>query len=175
MANDTMTIGFSPAELKRFRAQMKNLTEKKATMLKDVVNNSAYKILNDAQRETPRYTSALRSSLRVIRSSNGLAAKVWTNKRYAPYLEFGTKSFFSPDPELAQYAAQFRGGGDSGNFEDFVKSLKLWCKRKGIPEGAAYPIAVKLITKGQKKQPFLFPAFKAERVNFVKNIKRAMQ
>jgi hypothetical protein len=33
-----------------------------------------------------------------------------------------------------------------------------WCKRKGIDEKAAYPIARKIIINGIKQRPFLYPS-----------------
>ncbi len=168
------TIGISPAELKRFQSQLKKVSEKKTIKLKQVVENSTKRILADAKRNVPRYTSDLATSLRDIYSVNKLSARVWTNKFYAPYVEFGTKSRVQIPPEIAQYASQFKGKG-GGSFDELLKQIRLWCKRKGIDEKAAYPIALELAKKGRKATPFLYPAFKAEEQKFIARIKKVMQ
>jgi len=79
---------------------------------------------------------------------------------YAPYQEFGTGGLVSIPKGLENEAAKYKGG-IGGNFKDFVESMKDWCRKKGIPESAAYPIAVNIIKNGLRPQPFFFaPAFK---------------
>ena len=167
-------IGVSKAELARFERQMKAATEKQTKRLQEVVTASAYRVHNGAIDRVPKSTSALAGSIKVVHSQNRLSARVTTNKRYAPYVEFGTKTKFDAPAELSEVAAQFRNGS-AGTFDDLLDAIKLWVVRKGIEPKAAFPIALTLARLGQKTQPFLYPAFKAEQDNFIKGIKRAMQ
>lgn len=79
---------------------------------------------------------------------------------YAPYQEFGTGGQVRVPKGLESEAGKFKGGR-GGTFKEFVENMKEWCRNKGIPESAAYPIALKIIKNGIKPQPFFFaPAFK---------------
>lgn len=173
--NDPVNIGISKAEMARFRRQMKAIVETKAKRLQEVVATSAYRIQSDARAATPRYTSALVNSIKVVHGNDRLSARVRTDKEYAQFIEFGTKTRVKVPAEIVQYAAQFKGSNPGGSFKEMVNAIRLWCKRKGIPEAAAYPIAVKLLQVGQKPQPFLYPAFKNEEPKFIQRIAEVMQ
>jgi hypothetical protein len=72
---------------------------------------------------------------------------------YSAYQEFGTRSKVQVPPELAAYAAQFRGKKSNG---DAKKAIYDWCKRVGIPKEAWYPIFIKIMTVGVSPHPFFF-------------------
>lgn len=166
-------IGFSSHEMARFKNQLKRFSEKKTVKLQQATTLSAYNILSAAKSNVPRYQSRLYNSLRVIQAQNKLSARVWTNVEYAAYVEFGTKALQSVPAEIAQYASQFKGGAE-GSFEELYELIKKWCKSKGIPKEAAYPITVKLVQKGQRAQPYLYPAFKSEIPKYIQAIKTIM-
>ena len=92
------------------------------------------------------------------------AAEVISTSKYAAYIEFGTRKFAaayvsSLPQDWATYAATFQGkAAMGGSFADLVQSIMGWCKRKGIDEKAAYPIARKIIINGIKQRPFLYPS-----------------
>lgn len=169
--SDQHTIGISSAEIKRFQAQLKKFNEKKTKQLQDLTQLSGVKITSAAKSKAPRYQSRLINSIRPIASKNRLSVRVNTNVEYAPFVEFGTKSKAQIPAELAEYASQFKSTSPA-NFEQFYKDIKKWCQKKGIDEKAAYPIAVSLIKNGQRAQPFLYPAFKAEKSKFINAIKQ---
>ena len=78
---------------------------------------------------------------------------------YAPYVEFGTGTKVSIPKGLESVAATYKGA-KGGTFSQMITELKDWCRKKGIPESAAYPIAVKILREGVRPQPFFFaPAF----------------
>jgi len=166
-------IGFSDQQLAKFKGDFKRFSEKKTKKLQDATMLSAYNILKGAKERVPRYQSRLHNSLRVIQAQNRLSARVWTNVEYAPFVEFGTKSKVSIPSEIAQYAAQFIGSV-KGTFKDLVDQIKVWCRRNGIPDAAAFPIALELALHGVKARPFLYPAFKAEIPKYVQAIKTIM-
>lgn len=78
---------------------------------------------------------------------------------YGAIQEFGTGDYMDIPSELEQDALVFKGY-KSGNFDEFLEEIKEWCSRKGIDEGAAYPIAVKILNKGLRPQPFFYPAYR---------------
>lgn len=78
---------------------------------------------------------------------------VVSKESYSAYVEFGTRSKVQVPGELVEYAAQFKGG-KSG--VDPKKAIFEWCKDKGIPKEAWYPIFIKLMTVGANPHPFFF-------------------
>lgn len=97
-----------------------------------------------AKSKAPRYQSRLINSIRPIASKNRLSVRVNTNVEYAPFVEFGTKSKVQVPAELAEYALQFKSKSPAN----------------------------KDIKNGQRAQPFLYPAFKAEKSKFINAIKQ---
>ena len=136
------------------------------------IERSARIIESQAKRNAPTgANNRLKTSIDVRGSK--LTREVYTDVKYAPYVEFGTKSKVEIPPGLEGYAMQFKGGG--GSFEDFEKNIKVWAKRKGIPEEAVYPIMKSILHKGVKAQPFLFPAFFAEQPQLLKRLKKVLR
>lgn len=137
------------------------------------IERSARNIERDAKRKAPTgANNRLKTSIDVRGSQ--LSREVFTDVRYAPYVEFGTKSKVKIPPGLESYAMQFKGN-KGGSFEDFEKNIKVWAKRKGIPEEAVYPIMMSILHNGIKAQPFLFPAFFAEQPQLLKRLKKVLR
>ena len=109
--SEAMVTGFSNAELKRFRDQLRKLNSKKTEKLKKITELSVHKIASGARARVPRVTSRLYTSIRPIMGKNRLSGRVWTNVEYAPYVEFGTIENVEVPLELTEYAMQFKGRG----------------------------------------------------------------
>lgn len=114
----------------------------------------------------------LRSISPVYGSGN---ASVISTSKYAAYIEFGTRKFAaayvsSLPQDWATYAATFQGPA-GGTFAELVRSIMEWCRRKGIDEKAAYPIARKIIINGIKQRPFLYPSVVKNTPQLIKDIK----
>jgi len=137
------------------------------------IESSARKIESQAKRNAPTGVSNRLMTSIDVRGSK-LEREVFTDVKYAPYVEFGTKSKVDIPPGLEGYAMQFKGKG-SGSFKDFEASIKLWAQRKDIPEEAVYPIMKSILHKGTKAQPFLFPAFFAEQPQLIKKLKKVIR
>ena len=96
---------------------------------------------------------------------------------YAPFIEFGTKGKYKPQPGTEQIAAQFKGF-KRGNLAQMIESIKAWVKRKGIvatysvktqrrnkfskaeakrTEQAAWAIARSILKNGISARPFFYP------------------
>jgi phage gpG-like protein len=104
-------------------------------------------------------------------------ASVVATAKYAAYIEFGTRKFAasyvsSLPQDWATYASTFQGKATmGGSFKDLVLAIMGWCKRKGIDEKAAYPIAKKIIINGIKQRPFLYPSVVKNTPQLIKDIK----
>lgn len=100
---------------------------------------------------------------------------VKASARYAAYIEFGTRKYAasyvgSLPQDWASYAATFKGSA-GGTFQEFLLSIIAWCKRKGIDDKAAYPIARSIMINGIRPKPFLYPSVNAELPQLVDDIK----
>ena len=105
-----------------------------------------------------------------------LKASVTVAVNYAAYLEFGTKKYAaayvsSLPSDWQTFASEFKGGGASGGFKEFVKNITEWVARKGIEKSAAYPIALSIIRNGIKQRPYLYPAVMENNKKLVANLK----
>lgn len=110
----------------------------------------------------------------IFQEPKKLSSTVGCSVNYAAFVEFGTRKFAaeyvsSLPSDWQVYASQSRGGG-SGTFEEFLKRLMGWCKRHGISEKAAYPIALKILREGSPAQPFLYPAFNKNKDQLLKDL-----
>lgn len=73
-------------------------------------------------------------------------------------------SFSSED-----YAKYVESGRKPGKFPPISK-IKEWTKQKGIPEKAAYPIAMKIYKFGIPPKPFIKPAFNMYKDEILKTL-----
>ena len=160
------------ADIKSIQKTLKaldSLGEKVRKSAEREIERSARNIERKAKTNAPSGVSnRLKTSIDV--RGSGLSREVYTDVRYAPYVEFGTKSKVEIPPGLEGYAMQFKGK-KGGSYEDLEKNIKRWAHLKGIPEEAVYPIIKSILHKGTKAQPFLFPAFFAEQPQLLKRLK----
>ena len=155
-------------EVKGFEAVIKKfdtLAKESQTKVQSALNDWADRTAADAKKLVSANSSdegALLRSISPIYKQG--AAEVISTSKYAAYIEFGTRKFAaayvsSLPQDWATYAATFQGkAAMGGSFADLVQSIMGWCKRKGIDEKAAYPIARKIIINGIKQRPFLYPS-----------------
>lgn len=160
------------ADIKSIQKTLKaldSLGEKVRKSAEKEIERSARNIERKAKTNAPSGVSnRLKTSIDV--RGSGLSREVYTDVKYAPYVEFGTKSKVEIPPGLEGYAMQFKGK-KGGSYEDLEKNIKRWAHLKGIPEEAVYPIIKSILHKGTKAQPFLFPAFFAEQPQLLKRLK----
>jgi HK97 gp10 family phage protein len=140
--------------------------------LEDWANRTA----QDAKQLVSANSSDEGALLRSISPSYGNGyAKVVASAKYAAYIEFGTRKFAASyvstlPSDWAQYAATFKGSA-GGTFKEMLLSIMAWCKRKGIDDKAAYPIARSILIKGIKQKPFLYPSVNKNLPLLIKDIK----
>lgn len=145
--------------------------------------NFGQSVRNDAQynlvQNKTNYEGGIRQSIQD--EATDLQVKISVNSYYAPFVEFGTKSFAesyvsSLPTEWKELASQAKGKGGLGGFKDLVYKLTIWITKKGgpmygLPLSAAYPLAVKIVRNGVRQQPFLFPAFEKNKIDLIRNLK----
>ena len=137
------------------------------------IEASARKIQKKAKNNAPTGASNFLKDSIDVRGSK-LEREVFTDMKYAPFVEFGTKSKVDIPPGLEGYAMQFKGSG-GGSFKDFEASIKRWAQLKNIPQEAVHPIMMSILHKGTKAQPFLFPAFFEEQPQLIKKLKKVIR
>ena len=132
---------------------------------------AAEQIAQDAKQLVKVQSSDNGTLLQSIKATpiNELSYKIGTNLPYSGYIEFGTGVKVSVPAELSDVASSFRGG-NKGSFKEGLEAIKEWCKRKGIPIEAAYPIFVSILNNGMTAKPFLYPSFVKGRVQYVKDL-----
>ncbi len=110
----------------------------------------------------------------IFQEPGRLSSTVGASRNYASFMEFGTRQFSAEyiatlPADWQKFAIQHRGGG-GGSFEEFLLSLMGWCKRHGISDKAAYPIAIKILRNGLRPRPFLYPAFNKAKDLLIKEL-----
>jgi hypothetical protein len=150
--------------------------------IKDEVNASALKIQSDAKKLAPVNLGTLRGSIykdEVSKSPNEYMVIVGAAAKYAPYVEFGTGGKVSIPNGYQDYALQFKNKS-GGKFIDMVLALTEWVLKKGIANGKqskslAYAIALSILRKGLRPQPFLIPAFETEKPKLIQRIEKILK
>jgi HK97 gp10 family phage protein len=191
-------ITFSINGIDQLSKRLKDMDQKVKDSLAMELRESAMKIQKDAKRNAPVDMGTLRNSIYMDYDyqKNKLTYSIGASASYAPYIEFGTGGSVKVDPKYTSYAATFKGKGKGGTLDEFMLALMDWVKRKGITGtysvktqrrtgsrgsrmsedfDVAFAIMLKILKKGINPQPFLLPAYEAEKVNLVKKIKQAIK
>jgi HK97 gp10 family phage protein len=176
-------IFFNVTEFDEAIIKLESLTQKVKNQIIDETNASALKIQSEAKKNAPANFGTLRGSIH-LKEEGGIDKKVYivgSDLSYAPYVEFGTGGKVNTQG-YNEFANTFRGK-TGGTFQDMLKALVLWVKRKGITgtysiktqrrtgsrkvqskenDSAAYAIALSILRKGLRPQPYLIPAYETE-------------
>jgi hypothetical protein len=176
-------IFFNVTNFDETLVKLENLTQKLKNDIIDETNASALKIQSESKKNAPANFGTLRGSI-YLKESGGIDKKVFTvgsDLLYAPYVEFGTGGKVNTEG-YNEFANTFRGK-TGGTFQEMLKALVLWVKRKGIVgtysiktqkrtgtrkaqksqnDSAAYAIALSILRKGLRPQPYLIPAYETE-------------
>lgn len=176
-------------------SQLRSFGDKGKQMAGAVVSAVVNDMRNDAVRNAPANYGKLRQSIVVVLSEEGLKGEVQVGAPYGGFVEWGTGVYVKVPQELQSLAITFKGtgkkSGSSGDFEDsdFFRSILDWVRKKGIAYGAsfsvktrrrtgnrtanddadkkaAFVIAMSILKKGIKPQPYLYPAYVKHKANF---------
>jgi HK97 gp10 family phage protein len=164
------SVTFRMEGLEQMIAALGNISKKIEVEVAEEVNASALKIQSDAKKLAPVNLGTLRNSIQLVSilSNKRLTYTIGTSVSYAPYIEFGTGGKVSIPAGFADFASQFKGKSQ-GKFRDMVNALTEWVIKKGLAgsgnksRSVAYAIALSILRKGIRPQPFLIPAFEAEK------------
>lgn len=133
---------------------------------------TAIQIESDAKKLAPKNFGKLAQSI----SHSKVKQSTWrvtVNEIYGAYMEFGTGKKVNVPAEFEEMAKSFKGKG-KGNWKDALEAIKVWCRAKGIDEKAAYPILAKILGAGVNPHPFLYPAYKQGKKDYLKNLKKIL-
>jgi len=172
-----MAFAVSLSGMKELEGKLNKLTTALKEDVDNEINASARKIENQAKRLAPVNLGQLRGSIFSEKIAN-LTYSIEAKASYAPYVEFGTGPQVSVPADFTSYAQQFKGKS-GGKFKDMVEALTLWVKRKGIgngknDKGLAYVIALSILRKGMRPQPFLIPAYEMEKPKLIQRLNKLL-
>jgi hypothetical protein len=140
------------------------------------IRDFGYRVNTEQQALISQYqavdTGLLRQQTKTREIKDGIV--IFSNAEYSPFVEFGTGKQVKIPPELAAVAGSFRGY-KRGDFKQFLANLRVWCKRHGIDERAAYPIAIKILNNGLKARPFFFPPYLRERPKLMQTLRKLLK
>ena len=125
-------IFFNVTQFDETLVKLENLTQKLKNDIIDETNASALKIQSEAKKNAPANFGTLRGSIH-LKESGGIDKKVFivgSDLLYAPYVEFGTGGKVDTQG-YNEFANTFKGK-TNGTFDEMIKALVLWVKRKGL-------------------------------------------
>lgn len=142
-------------------------------MVDQTTEGAVTEIALSARSRAPKDSGKLQQSI-IQQKVKDITYEVVVTELYGAYVEFGTGAKVSVPAEMQDLANKIKSN-PSGSFEVGLQSIKDWCKRKGIPQEAAYPIFVSILNKGITPQPFLYPAFVQGREQYLKDLKALLK
>lgn len=122
---------------------------------KEIIRQTAKSTLQvegDAKENAPVDVGNLRGNIYSRFEDGGLAGIVFTSPKYAPYVEFGRPAGRPPPSD----------------------ALAGWARRHGL-KGLEYVIARAIGDRGLPPQPFLTPAFEAEKDNYIQEVTKIIK
>jgi len=155
----------------RLMQVLKNLPKEKLEAVEDVFFNAATNITLQQKQLAPKDEGGIAQSIS-FRQVSSLEFEMVAQKGYAPYVEFGTKSKAVIPPELAEIAAEFRGGQKMG--VNAKEAIYKWADRHGIPEERWYLVYRSIMTNGIRPHPFFFSPFFSARAKIIADVKAVL-
>ena len=114
MAKSGINIELPKFQIDKLNRDLNKYSKHKNDEISEAVELSLRRTLSDAKSDAGRISSGLLTSGYVRYFKSKLSGLVWFNKRYAPYVEFGTGdrvfkgSSFNFTPDIRKYASQFK-------------------------------------------------------------------
>jgi len=140
-----------------------------------ITNSTADSIVADAKQRAPVNFGQLRLSIAKTDATIQLnRSLIFSNAPYSAYVEFGTGTKVKIPAGFESLAAKYRGKG-GGSFDNLLDNIRDWCKKKGIDEKLAYPIAVSILRTGIKPQPYFIPAYLVGVASYAKKLSKSIE
>ena len=159
--------------MKELQRKLSSLSKEGAKEFADITKINALEIQANAKRDAPIADGDLRQSIVAIEETE-YNWSVGSNLGYAPFVEFGTGKKVQIPKGFESLASEARNN-NKGSFNDGLKRIKEWCRKKGIPESASYHILVSLINNGQAPKPYLIPNFLRQKSQYRKDLSNAIK
>lgn len=156
------------------------------------IEDSFRKINREQLRRAPVDEGGLKQAIG-FKKNKPLDYEMFGNKTYMPFMEFGTKRRVKVPAELTSYAMQFKQSGPKIGFDEFLKIITAWVRRKGISGSystktrrrvggkgqqaqedadVAFPIALSILRHGVKPHPFFFEPYFNERAALIERVRK---
>ena len=184
-------------DIKALRRKFKEFDIQANRDIAMIIDEGSRDIVNLAKKKAPADNGKLIQSIGYEIKDNGMRSDIFaggSNAPYAPYVELGTKLHVKIPTGFEDLASQYKGKGN-GDLDEFFQNIREWVKRKNIGgtysiktkkattskasseniDRAAWFIAMSILKKGIKPQPFLIPAFLGERDKIPVNIDKFLQ
>lgn len=179
--------------------QLDNFEKEIKSSLINELNVWAADVVRLAKQKAPVNNGDLRNSIDAdYATQSNPSASVSVRKVYAAYVEFGTRSYAgyyvsSLPNDWQTYASNFKGKSGSGTMDDFLAAIMEWVKDKGLAgtysvktqrrtgatsnranedKAVAYPIALAILRKGIRPQPYLYPASVEAEIKLKERLKK---
>ena len=159
--------------MKELQRKLSSLSKEGAKEFALITKANAVDLSEKAKMDAPAFDGYLKQSIVAVKDTE-YNYIVGSNEPYAPFVEFGTGKKVQIPKGFESLASEARKN-NKGTFKDGLKRIKEWCRKKGIPESAAYPILVSLINNGQAPKPYLIPNFLKQKGIYIKELKEAIK
>jgi hypothetical protein len=138
---------------KEFKTKLKTLPSQVRREIGFEVLDAAQHWEQRAKRDVPKDQGRLAGTIHSAKVKE-MESEVTANAEHAPYMEWGTKKKVKVPADIADYAAQFRGGGSGGG--NAKEHIYAWMRRVGIPAERQWFVFISIIVNGVTPHPFFF-------------------
>ena len=180
---------------------LSDFTKTKRVFIQKALNDCADRVASDAKQLVSQNSADTGKLMGSIQPEYGDgSSRVVVNSNYAAYIEFGTRKFASQTisslpTDWQQYASSFRGPTGK-SFDELVKNITEWVKRKGINFGrysvktkrrlgsketrqkedqnTIRMIVMSILKNGIKARPFLYPSVNKNLPKLIEDLKKAI-
>ena len=154
-------------------ATLQNLPKEKVQDIADEFEAASYEVVRERKKRAPKDVGQLGNAItnyQTVHEEYKVEWEVAAQRKYAGYVEFGTKSKAVIPAELQEVAAQFKVKQVSGiSAKD---AIYAWAKRKGIDEKAWYLVYRSIMTNGIRPNTFYYPTWYMIKPKLIERIKR---
>lgn len=181
---------------------LSDFTKTKRPFIQKALNDCADRVASDAKQLVSQNSSDTGKLMGSIQPEYGDgSSRVVVNSNYAAYIEFGTRKFAaqtvsSLPTDWKTYASSFRGPTGKG-FDELVKNITAWVKRKNINFGrysvktkrrlgsketrqkedqnTIRMIVLSILKNGIRAKPFLYPSVNKNIPKLITDLKNAIK
>jgi len=157
--------------LKELDKMIKKKSKKVISELDGFVRGAIDTAWLEAERKVPVGANGFLKGANNTEKIKPMVHELRNNMPYAPYVEFGTGGKYEPG-EWDEFASQFEKSNynPGGTFEEGVKAIEDWLKRKGGDPADAKWVFYLILKNGIHPQPFMWPAYKVASKQLIQDI-----